>query len=335
LNQKPFIVRDETVAERSRRIWLSLPNILFIGFTLISAVPVLLLGAWVQESALEKEVEAVKEKHLLVARNLTGALTRYVTDVEAGFRAATDHIGVGMNEKSMLSLLNGLHIRALWTIDGNGSAREFQNTRGVSEPGRITPAIIDGLAGSLAQARKDPASVVFSNLIRDGLGGPSVFLIKARTNGDATVGILGMDYVIEVQQTISFGDRGHAAIVDRTGHVMAHPVPDWRTSMKDIGFLPPVKHMMAGETGVSQFYTPAMQADMVAGFTTVPRVGWGVMIPQPFQELEERAGDVRRVAMLITLLGIFVAGLISLWLVRSLSGVATSWQGGAITVYFV
>ncbi len=74
---------------------LRLRFILFIGFTLISAVPVLLLSAWVQDAALDKqdaaldkEVDSVREKHLIVAHNLTGALARYVIDVEGGFRLA-------------------------------------------------------------------------------------------------------------------------------------------------------------------------------------------------------------------------------------------------------
>ena len=62
-----------------------LHNILFLCFTLISAVPVLFLSVSVQRSALDKEIAAVQEKHLLLARNLTHALDRYVRDVESGF----------------------------------------------------------------------------------------------------------------------------------------------------------------------------------------------------------------------------------------------------------
>ena len=41
---------------------------------------------------MEKEVASVTEKHLLLARNLSGTLSRYVRDVKEGFRAA---VGIG------------------------------------------------------------------------------------------------------------------------------------------------------------------------------------------------------------------------------------------------
>ena len=39
--------------------------------------------------------------------------------------------------------------------------------------------------------------------------------------------------------------------------------------------------MMNGETGIEQFYSPALKGDMIAGLTSVGGPGWGVMIPQP------------------------------------------------------
>ena len=48
---------------------IKLNHILFLGFTLISMVPVIFLAWWMQQSALDKEIKAVEEKHLLVARN--------------------------------------------------------------------------------------------------------------------------------------------------------------------------------------------------------------------------------------------------------------------------
>ena len=56
-----------------------------------------------------------------------------------------------------------------------------------------------------------------------------------------------------------------------------------------------------------------------AGFTVVPKVGWGVMIPQPVSELEERASGVRFVVMIIALLGIAAAAVMSWLLARYLA----------------
>ena len=45
---------------------------------------------------------------------------------------------------------------------------------------------------------------------------------------------------------------------------------------------------------------------MIAGFTAVPRTGWGVMIPQPFSELEDAANAVRNSALGVVAIGALV-----------------------------
>ena len=64
---------------------LRLRHVLAIAFIMIATIPVLLLGIWVEESAIERETAMVSEKHLLLAQNLTGALDRYAQDTQAVF----------------------------------------------------------------------------------------------------------------------------------------------------------------------------------------------------------------------------------------------------------
>lgn len=51
-----------------------LQSILFMALVVMSAIPVFLLASWVQTNALEKEIDSVTEKHLLIAMNLRNAL---------------------------------------------------------------------------------------------------------------------------------------------------------------------------------------------------------------------------------------------------------------------
>jgi signal transduction histidine kinase len=62
-----------------------------------------------------------------------------------------------------------------------------------------------------------------------------------------------------------------------------------------------------------------MKADMIAGFTAVPGVGWGVMVPQPYHELLDRARNVQAMAAAITLLGMLGVGFLSWWLAKFLA----------------
>ena len=64
--------------------------------------------------------------------------------------------------------------------------------------------------------------------------------------------------------------------------------------MRDLSALEPVRRMMNGETGVTRFFSPALQEEVITGFSTVPKVGWGVMIPQPLSELAAHVSRVQR-----------------------------------------
>jgi PAS domain S-box-containing protein len=84
--------------------------------------------------------------------------------------------------------------------------------------------------------------------------------------------------------------------------------------MQDISQLDPVRRMMRGEMGVSWFYSPAFQADMIAGFTTIPKTGWGVMIPQPLSELEDYVRQGKQAIWSVIGIALCAAGILG-WLV--------------------
>jgi signal transduction histidine kinase len=103
-------------------------------------------------------------------------------------------------------------------------------------------------------------------------------------------------------------------MVDQNGLVIAHPNAEWQAISKDASKLSVVGQMMAGETGVAIFYSPPMQADMISGFTFVPRTGWGVMVPQPMSELVARAKASESAALTIVLVEVIILATLSWWL---------------------
>ena len=92
-------------------------------------MPVILLASWVQSDALEKEVRSVTEKHLLIARNLSGALERYVTDVRATFRVASYNGHAGQELDGLDELAHGAGHASLRATAG-GDACALQSTSG-------------------------------------------------------------------------------------------------------------------------------------------------------------------------------------------------------------
>ena len=133
----------------------------------------------------------------------------------------------------------------------------------------------------------------------------------------------------QLQKAISFGERGHSAIVDRYGNTIAHPSAEWQGNLTNITKLDAVARMTRGESGVSRFYSPVMKGDMIAGFNTVPGTGWGVMVPQPVAELEERAGQTQNFALALAFGGLAVAVLLGWFIAGVLTGPVSAVVGAA------
>ncbi|MEQ9199715.1 MAG: hypothetical protein RLN80_06975, partial [Rhodospirillales bacterium] len=293
----------------------SLRQLLFCCFTLIAVIPVITLTVWIQRSTFDREIEAVEEKHLLLARNLTDALARYTKDVDAAFGLTSYRVNAGTFDPSFSGLLRELGFDHFCVLDQDGNV-----IRAVIVDEKATPlsdATWKRLAPYWRQAAANRERTLYTPVTSNQSGEARIYIIRAISETNFSVGALRLDYHRALQKRIAFGQLGHAAIVDATGQVIAHPDKEWERSHKDISKIKPVAAMMRGETGVAQFYSPALEADMIAGYTTEPRSGWGVMIPQPISELKAASMDDRMAALGVGLLGMTIAAVLS-WI---LSGI--------------
>lgn len=106
-------------ALQKKLLALDLQKILFGSFTIVAMVPVVFLGTWIQRNAFEVEIQAVREKHLLLAKNISGALSRYALDLTVTFTEKSENYQapLSVQEKRLLSAFN---IRMLAVIADQG-----------------------------------------------------------------------------------------------------------------------------------------------------------------------------------------------------------------------
>ena len=209
--------------------------------------------------------------------------------------------------------LNVIHI---WIVAPDGSTEAQLPGLSAEPAGELPPPL---LADLRALAAGSHGQIAISNLYHDTVGLPVFYLVKQLPAGRLGVGAVTTSYLVSLQQAIAFGDHGHAVMVDAKGQVIAHPFKDWVAASRDISGVPVVAAMMRGETGVGQFYSPAFNDNMIAGYAVVPETGWGVMVPQPIAELRRRArsgqrdgdgdrtGVVRGAALMAWLLALYLA----------------------------
>ncbi len=288
--------------------------VFFLAFSITAIVPVLMLGWWVIDSARSNEYMAVKEKHLLVAKNITLALSRYSHDVKSVLELAASTT-FDANNKPLNDLLYSQNITSIRVFDKKAYQKHSLNTENGTEVLLLTAAQLDAV-NNVSKTQK----TIFLPVQLSGNNKPCILVVTPLLVGDGyLVAELKPKYISQLQNKIKFGKLGHAAIVDQLGNIIAHPNQNWVSQVKNISKISIVQRMMNKETGVDLFYSPAKKANMIAGFSIVDETGWGVMIPQPIAELEEHISIIKMVAINISLLGIAFSMLLSWFLAGKLT----------------
>ncbi|MEQ9488657.1 MAG: sensor histidine kinase [Alphaproteobacteria bacterium] len=288
---------------------MTLRILFFLSLSGVAVIPVIALGYWVVSDALTREINSVVDKHLVIARNVGEALERYSIDLRSGFELVTSLTEEDRQKPEAIEFLKSFNYHHVCFANAEtGVITGAIETDRLPCPDRVPNDRFD-LFKSLAVAGR----VVFSPVMQGHDGDPVFYLLRLR--GDTlAIGMVRTTYIVEQGETVSFGEKGHAAIVDQTGQVIAHPRPDWQAEIRDISKIEPVRRMLAGETGTTQFYSPALEADMVTGYTSVPTPGWGVMVPQPLSEIREQVEGIQQAVILVAAACVVGAGLIGWFL---------------------
>ncbi|MEM7267831.1 MAG: ATP-binding protein [Pseudomonadota bacterium] len=304
--------------------WLKMPIrvALFVAFLAGFSAPLGAYWYWSYNAALQNEYDEVQARHLLLARNIGAALSRYHRDIVAAFASASDAAAAGREISWLAPILNDLNYVDICVFDTRTSAlrRPLIGEGDYCERGVRAE---DVQRFELMTGQSD--AIVTTGVKIDPDLGPVISVIR-RAGPEMFIGVLRTDYIRNLGGQISFGHRGHAAIVDQTGHVLSHPLEEWVNQARDIASVSAVRRILNGEQGVDVFFSPALRDLMIAGFTPVENAGWGVMIPQPVEELEQRAIDLTRTALYAALGGVLLALILSVgftyWLVRPVNRAA-------------
>jgi len=284
-------------------------------FGVISIVPVVLLALWVSKSSLDREFDEVKDRHLLLAHNIGNVLSIYHRDVKAMFNVIVESHNSWSEISGIHGVLNSMQFRHICIV----STTSRHVLRQTSPTNALCPERFpeERLTQLLVYAVED------QTVLTPVMAGPqdmNLIYLLHKKGSQLAIGALKTDYIVQLGKSISFGEKGHAAIVDQEGNVLAHPLDSWIAARKNIKKVSAVRRMLNGETGIEQFYSPALKGDMIAGITAIKGTGWGVMIPQPVVELEQKAQAEHAAAMWIVGLSLLSMAFLSVFLAAKLSG---------------
>lgn len=257
---------------------------LLLALLFVGLMPVTGFTWFTYKQSLSQEFADVHDRHLLLAKNLSAALSRYEKDVRATVNSVAMSLESTGTAGSAHSLLKTLNIRSVSLLDeSTGTTKAHISFAAAKAPERFSTELIEQARSIGSEERLQFSSVMRSR------SAFNTMHVLGRQNDLLIIASMSTQYFVALGNQVAFGEKGHAAIVDHKGNVLAHPLPSWIKSAKNITKISSVQRMLRGETGVEQFYSPALKGDMIAGLTAVDGPGWGVMIPQPVSELHARA----------------------------------------------
>lgn len=314
-------------------------RILLLVTVLVAVLPISILGYYIYHSAWQNSWREIREKHQLLAENLAEPLSTYVDDhrnmlvMMAHMITLMKHqAGVGSPRLLAEGIATMHGFKSLIQLDMHGHViayaegkHNLNNTPGLQKFGTESCYLKTRQSGkwALSPVKRNPLT-----------GRPTIFMAEPVWNLQHTgiqgviMGELRISFIETIREHVHFGKKGHSAIVDATGHIIAHPNAKWMAEIKDISSWPIVKDMMAGKTGVTTFYSPFIHAKMVAGYASVPGIGWGIMVPQPISEVAAHVNELMRShliwATIGVLLAITLAILLARWITRPLDSLASA-----------
>ncbi|VAW92438.1 diguanylate cyclase/phosphodiesterase (GGDEF & EAL domains) with PAS/PAC sensor(s) [hydrothermal vent metagenome] len=316
-------------------------RLLVLVMVVTALLPISLLAVHLNKTAWDNGWREIREKHQLLAENLTSPIEIYVDDHFAALSLLSETIKpVIAKPEQLTSVLNV-------TVD---KLKGFASMAYVDAQGKI---LAYKIADDVAAGNKPVSPYIFTtercflfvrqtdeqyisgikpspfNLKPTIIMGMPVFNVRGQLMG-VLLAELRVSLIEKLRKQIKFGKRGHSAIVDQNGRVIAHPNPEWMVEMRDLSSWPIVQAMMAGKQGVTEFYSSFVKQDMVAGYASVSGTGWGIMVPQPKSEVAAQVNQFMYSNYLWGGLGLIVAiiigVLVSGWITRPINRLAEASQ---------
>ena len=289
---------------------LTIRTIVLLAFLFAAGVPLALFWTWPHTSFLQYQMSEVRDRQQMLARSLGTSLETYQEDLTTALQSFAPLIADGRGEE-VRTTLESLHFTQICVMQPNTGAilRGFLETDG-------------GCPESLADDQREmvldlagSGQVGISGVTLNDRDQPRIYL-AARAYDVVIYATVSTQFFIDLHESLDFGDQGYAAIVDRDGLVLAHPVEMLQNMRADLSYLPPVQQIQAGESGVAGFFDETDQAEMIAGFASVSGAGWGVFVPRPLSGLEAAAQRITREGLMILAVALCLSVLLGLILAR-------------------
>ncbi|OCL26648.1 hypothetical protein U472_11765 [Orenia metallireducens] len=144
-----------------------------------------------------------------------------------------------------------------------------------------------------------------------------VSAVPIKRDGEV-VGVLGasidLTFVSDLAAKTKSGETGYGYVVDRNGRVIAHPDKELVDKMADLSNLAPVKEVIKGKQGKSEYTFKG--EDKLASYVPTQKAGWGIIVQLPAKEAFVKVKEDKIFAIIMIIISVVIAVAIAWYLAR-------------------
>ncbi len=299
----------------------SIKRVLFLSFVAVGLLPLIFLG-WQNIQFGNDEVNReVKEKHLLLAQNLTFSISSFLSRRMQDVKNIASQYASSVENTSQLSFADTQASHPNFLSLSIVKQQNIQTLHSVYQTSNDQFLAIlqstDCLKPNFQQQQQQQILPIVFNHLSDE---PSLFICQPLPGEQITlVAEINTEYFRELQANIVFGRKGHAAIVNNYGQVVAHPNKEWVKASKNLSGMEIIKLAISGKSGVIEFHSGNFNQQMISGYASVADFHWGVIVPQPLYEVEAQMDAALYRHILLALLAFTTAIALTGFFVRKIS----------------
>jgi diguanylate cyclase (GGDEF)-like protein len=308
----------------------SISRLVMGSFVFVLLLPLGFIISNLSQHSWESAQKELQEKHLLIAKSLVEPVNLYFSSYQQSLKVFVDSSNLSTKSANGIKSLTDTFVNTLDNIVAVSflSIEDGSSVISINDQYKIKASdSIESFSYHQTESkyRKYDTNNSISSVIRSPVSRKPVVLVKHHIIGNDLnkIGTLFMELdlapIRDMCAKIRFGEKGTCIIVDQLGHVVAHPDKELENEIHDlssIGVLEKLKNM---GSGLWSFHLPFLDEDVVAGFTIVDKLGWGIIIPQPKSELESPFKSVINTVLTWLAVGIIISLLVAYILTQQIT----------------
>jgi hypothetical protein len=308
----------------------SISRLVMASFVFVLLLPLGFLVSSLPEQSWGSVKKEILDKHELIAKSTGETVRLYFSSYQKSLQVfantadlvhSNDPVKLKANMGDLLKSLENVDVISFLSLDDYSKVVSVKpNAQETFKEVVKEPYLKYLTFGNRHTSIKDVSPVFTSTISND-----PVVLVKAyvHDDNDTKRGVIfaevGLAYINRICGEIGYGSKEYCTIVDSQGKVVAHPNKEWVKQSRNLSSLAIVQEIKKGQSGSMDYHSENLGEGAVSGFSTVKKLGWGVMISQSKTDLDSPLRQVMTTIMKWLIMGVFLALIVAFFLTRQIT----------------